>query len=83
MKASKSLHLWSLYTVTEFKILVAVALSWFKTLGSASAEASNSAYSTPYTLLLAKGPHSIDARQLHADVDDHHAEHLPANAIVQ
>lgn len=67
----------------RFKILVLVNLYWFKTFESASTEISSPAYSTTYTLLWAKGPYSINARQLHADVDDHHTEHLPANSVIQ
>lgn len=33
--------------------------------------------------LFLKSPYSINARQLHANVDDHHAEHLPADFVIE
>lgn len=36
-----------------------------------------------YITQLSMSPYSIDAGQLHADVDDHHAEHLPTDRVVQ
>lgn len=36
-----------------------------------------------YISNFSNSPYSINTRQLHADVDDHHTEHLPADCVVQ
>lgn len=43
----------------------------------------NPPHITFFSFIIKKSPYSIDARQLHADVDDHNTEDLPTDCVIQ